>query len=75
MTADERPGISPDVLPGDIVTLRKRHPCGASDWEVTRIGADIGLRCRGCGRVVLLPRHEFRTRVKGIVRPRETPPS
>jgi hypothetical protein len=69
MTADEQPAISPDVLPGDIVTLRKRHPCGASDWEVTRVGADIGLRCLGCNRVVLLPRHEFRTKIRRIVRP------
>ena len=69
MTTDQTPGPSPDVLPGDIVTLRKPHPCGASDWEVTRIGADIGLRCTGCGHIVLLPRHEFRTRVRRIVRP------
>ena len=69
MTTDQTPGPSLDVLPGDIVTLRKPHPCGASDWEVTRIGADIGLRCTGCGHIVLLPRHEFRTRVRRIVRP------
>ena len=69
MTTAENAGAAPDILPGDIVTLRKPHPCGSSDWDVTRVGADIGLRCRGCGHVVLLPRHEFRTRVKGIVRP------
>ena len=40
----------------DVVTLRKRHPCGGSDWRVVRLGADIGLRCASCQRRVLLPR-------------------
>lgn len=60
--------VEPAVQPGDLVTLRKPHPCGARDWEVTRIGADIGLKCAGCGRAIMLPRHEFRTRVVRIVR-------
>ncbi len=38
------------VMVGDVVTLRKAHPCGANEWLVTRIGADIGLKCAGCGR-------------------------
>ena len=58
----------PVVQPGDRVALRKPHPCGSKEWDVTRIGADIGLRCVSCGRIVLLPRHEFRTRLHHIVR-------
>ncbi|MBN1151945.1 MAG: DUF951 domain-containing protein [Dehalococcoidia bacterium] len=54
------------VRPGDLVTLRKPHPCGSREWEVTRIGADIGLKCTGCGRAILLPRHEFRARVQHV---------
>jgi hypothetical protein len=41
---------------GDVVRLRKQHPCGGSDWEVTRLGADIGLRCLTCKRYVLIER-------------------
>jgi hypothetical protein len=52
----------PAVQPGDAVRLRKAHPCGSRDWTVTRIGADIGLECAGCGRRVLLTRDDFERR-------------
>jgi hypothetical protein len=58
----------PAVQPGDHVVLRKPHPCGGTEWEVTRVGADIGLRCLICNRVLMLPRHEFRTKLRHIVR-------
>lgn len=61
-----------DVQVGDVVRLRKPHPCGSAEWEVVRVGADVGLRCLGCGRRVLLPRDRFRRRVKALVR-RATP--
>jgi hypothetical protein len=51
----------------DIVRLRKPHPCGSYDWRIVRLGADIGLRCLGCGRRVLLPRREFEKRLKTIL--------
>ena len=57
-----------DVRIGDVVRLRKPHPCGSYEWEVVRLGADIGIRCLGCGRRVLLPRRQFERRVKTIVR-------
>jgi hypothetical protein len=53
-----------ETKPGDIVRLRKAHPCGSYEWEVMRVGADIGLRCRKCQRRVLLKREVFRRRVK-----------
>ena len=52
---------------GDVVRLRKPHPCGSYDWRVVRLGADIGLRCQTCGRRVLLPRRELEKRLKTIV--------
>lgn len=52
---------------GDVVQLRKPHPCGGSDWEVVRLGADIRLRCRGCGRRVLLERRTLEKRLKSFV--------
>ncbi len=57
-----------DVQVGDRVRLRKPHPCGGYEWNVLRIGADIGLKCCTCGRFVMLPRGEFNKRVKQIMR-------
>ncbi|HLH60822.1 MAG TPA: DUF951 domain-containing protein [Ktedonobacteraceae bacterium] len=52
---------------GDRLRLRKPHPCGSYDWQVVRLGADIGLRCEKCGRRVLLPRAEVERRMKQIL--------
>jgi hypothetical protein len=56
-----------DVFLGDVVRLRKAHPCGASEWLVDRLGADIGLRCQGCGRHVMLERRPLESRLEGFV--------
>lgn len=56
-----------DFRMGDVVRLRKPHPCGGFEWEVVRLGADIGLRCRTCGRRVLLDRATLEKRLKGFV--------
>jgi hypothetical protein len=53
---------------GDVVRLKKPHPCGANEWEVTRLGMDIGLACLGCGRKVRLMRAEFDRRFRLFVR-------
>ncbi len=58
---------------GDRLRLRKQHPCGSFDWEVVRLGADIGLRCEKCGRRVLLPRSEVARRTKQVLPPIEKP--
>lgn len=52
---------------GDVLRLRKPHPCGGYDWRVVRLGADIGLRCLKCDRRVLLPRSDVERRLKMIV--------
>ncbi len=51
----------------DVVRLRKPHPCGSYEWVVVRLGADIGLKCRTCGRRVLLPRRTVEKRLKEFV--------
>ena len=55
------------VALGDMVQLRKPHPCGSFRWTVVRLGADIGLRCQGCQHRVLLPRPVFEKRLKAVV--------
>jgi hypothetical protein len=62
-----------EVQVGDIVRLRKPHPCGGNTWEVTRIGTDIGLRCQTCGRLVQLRRALFRRRLSEVLLPETTP--
>ena len=49
------------------VRLRKAHPCGGYDWEIVRLGADVGIVCAMCGRRVMLEREEFERRVKLIL--------
>ncbi|MGZ6269963.1 MAG: DUF951 domain-containing protein [Candidatus Limnocylindrales bacterium] len=60
----ERPVV--EFRLGDVVRLRKRHPCGGHAWLVDRLGADIGLRCRTCGRHVLLERRLVETRLEAF---------
>lgn len=52
---------------GDVVRLRRTHPCGGDTWLVDRLGADIGLRCRTCGRHVLLERRLLESRLVEFV--------
>lgn len=57
-----------DIRVGDILVLKKDHPCGACRWEVLRIGADFKLRCLGCGREVMGPRSKFEKNIREISR-------
>lgn len=52
---------------GDVVRMKKVHPCGEDRWEVLRTGADIRVRCLGCGRMLLLPRRKLEKSVKEVV--------
>ena len=52
---------------GDVVRLKKSHPCGGFDWSVVRLGADIGIKCQTCGRRVLLPRRDLERRLRLFV--------
>ncbi len=53
---------------GSIVIMKKAHPCGTNEWEVTRLGADIKIKCVNCGRTVMLPRIEFNKKLKKVVK-------
>ncbi|MBI5053840.1 MAG: DUF951 domain-containing protein [Chloroflexi bacterium] len=53
-----------EIALGDRVKLRKQHPCGGTEWTVTRLGADIGLKCDTCGRYILIPRRDLEKRLK-----------
>ena len=59
--------MTAEIKVGDIVKLRKAHPCGSYEWEVVRVGADICLKCLKCQRRVILTRDVFRRRVKEFV--------
>ncbi len=52
---------------GDIVRLKKKHPCGSFNWEILRVGMDFRLKCQGCGHLILIPRTKFEKLVKGKV--------
>jgi hypothetical protein len=56
-----------EVFLGDVVRLRRAHPCGAREWLVDRLGADIGLRCQGCGRHVMLERRTLESRLDAFL--------
>ncbi len=56
-----------EIRSGDHVQMRKSHPCGSSEWIVYRVGADIGLRCAGCERRVMLSRNEFYKHLKKVM--------
>ena len=56
----------PEFDVNDVLRLRKPHPCGGYEWKVVRLGADIGLECLTCKRVVLLPRRDLARRAKKI---------
>jgi len=52
---------------GDIVEMKKTHPCGNNNFEIIRVGADIKIKCMGCGRIVMIPRRKFQKDAKKIV--------
>lgn len=55
-----------EIRLGDVVQMRKTHPCGADRWTVIRIGADIKIKCLGCGRIVMMARADFVKRRKRV---------
>ncbi len=61
-----------DVRVGDIAEMKKNHPCGSKQFEITRVGMDFRLRCTGCGHEVMLPRHKAEKNIKRLLRGGET---
>ncbi len=56
-----------EILLGDVIQTRKKHPCGGDAWTVIRVGMDIKMRCRTCGRIVMLERAEYVKRMKKLI--------
>lgn len=52
---------------GDIVEMKKQHPCGEKNFEIIRTGADIKIKCTGCGRIIMIPRSKFQKGAKKII--------
>ncbi|PKM51606.1 MAG: DUF951 domain-containing protein [Firmicutes bacterium HGW-Firmicutes-7] len=55
-----------DIKVGNIITLKKSHPCGSHDWEVLRTGIDFRLKCQGCNHMVMIPRVKLEKNIKKI---------
>lgn len=60
-----------DIQLGDIVKLKKPHPCGSSEWEVIRVGMDFKLKCMGCGHLVMVSRKLVEKNCRGVRKPEE----
>ncbi len=56
---------------GDIVRMKKKHPCGSDEWRLTRVGMDFGMRCQGCDHFVMIPRVKFEKMCRAIVKKAE----
>ncbi len=61
-------GIAVDVQVGDVLQMKKEHPCGSREWKVLRVGMDFKLVCAGCGHQVMLPRSKVEKSIKKILR-------
>jgi len=55
-----------DIQVGDVVTLKKQHPCGSKEWEVLRVGMDFRLKCMGCEHQVMIPRKQVEKNIRQI---------
>ena len=53
---------------GDIVKLKKPHPCGSHEWEILRVGADFRLKCTGCGHQIMVPRKMVEKNTKNLIK-------
>ncbi len=61
-----------NLLVGDIIKMKKPHPCGSKEWELLRVGMDFRMKCTGCGHQVMLPRVQAEKNIRGVVRAGET---
>ena len=60
-----------DIQVGDILTMKKEHPCGSRDWLVLRVGMDFKLKCMGCGHLVMVSRKLVEKNCRGVRKPEE----
>lgn len=52
---------------GDVIKMKKQHPCGTNAWELMRVGMDIRLKCKGCGHQIMLPRKQVEKAFRGFI--------
>ena len=57
-----------DIRLGDILVMKKAHPCGEKRWQVLRVGADFRLKCMGCGHEVMVPRFKAEKNIRQVIR-------
>lgn len=57
-----------DIRVGDVITMKKQHPCGSKDWKVLRIGADFRLKCTGCGHQIMIARPQAEKNIRKVYR-------
>ena len=55
-----------NISVGDVITVKKKHPCGSFEWQVSRIGADFKIKCLGCNREMMLPRVKVEKSIKKV---------
>ena len=57
-----------EIKEGDILELKKVHPCGCREWNVIRVGMDFKIQCRGCGHILMMPRNKILNNVKKVIK-------
>lgn len=57
-----------DIRLGDILVMKKAHPCGDKQWKVLRVGADFRLKCLGCGHEIMVPRLKAEKNIRNVIR-------
>ena len=60
-----------DIRLGDVLTMKKSHPCGSKEWTVLRVGMDFRLRCTGCGHEIMIPRSRAEKNIRAVTRDSE----
>lgn len=55
-----------DLHVGDVVKMKKPHPCGSKEWELLRVGMDFKMKCKGCGHMVMVPRLQAEKNIRGV---------
>lgn len=64
--------VTMDLNIGEIVKLKKQHPCGSYEWEILRVGMDFRLKCLGCGHQIMIPRKQVEKNIKAVRKPSDT---
>lgn len=61
-------GLTLELYVGDIIEMRKKHPCGGNQFQLLRVGMDFRIRCTTCSREVMVPRNKIEKNIKRVIR-------